>query len=32
MIGSVIIPTRNRPPAFVACRDALGRQAFTAHA
>ena len=32
MLASVIIPTRNRPPAIIACLDALGRQEFTADA
>ena len=32
MIASVIIPTRNRPRAIIACLDAIGRQDCTAHA
>jgi glycosyltransferase involved in cell wall biosynthesis len=32
MLASVIIPTRNRPRAIIACLDAIGRQEFTAHA
>jgi glycosyltransferase involved in cell wall biosynthesis len=32
MIVSVIIPTRNRPRAIIACLDAIGRQEFAAHA
>lgn len=32
MLASVIIPTRNRPRAIIACLDAIGRQEVTAHA